>query len=89
MKRVQHTHNSTDTKKIERLISTTKNKEKGKKTEQVLIMGIVLFCLSMLYFVFTINNDTEDNGRNHNAKNQLFKESSKHQKTTSSSNKQQ
>ena len=85
MKRVQHTHNSTDTKKIERLISTTKNREKGKKTEQVLIIGIVLFCLSMLYFVFTTTNSGEDNGRNHNAKNQLFKESNKDkaQKNTS------
>lgn len=77
MKRV-HTHNNADTKRIERLISTAKNKEKSKKTEQILILGIVLFCLSMLYFVFTSNNEGE---KGHNVKYQPLKES-KSQKTS-------
>ena len=69
MKRVQHTQNFSDTKKIERLISNTKSKEKGKKTEQILIMGIVLFCLSMLYFVFittSSGNISSSGSRPHN-----------------------
>ena len=71
MKRVQHTQNFSDTKKIERLISNTKSKEKGKKTEQILIMGIVLFCLSMLYFVFitTSSGNNNANNRSHNVSN--------------------
>jgi hypothetical protein len=70
MKRVQHTNNSSETKKIERLISNAKHKEKSKKTEQVLIIGIVLFCLSMLYFVVTTaSNSNSGNTRSYNVAN--------------------
>ena len=73
MKRVQHTHNASNTQKMERLISNTKNKEKSKKTEQVLILGIVLFCLSMLYFVFaTSNSSSDDSTRPHNVTQQPY-----------------
>ncbi len=71
MKQVQHTQNSSETKKLERLISNAKHKEKSKKTEQVLILGIVLFCLSMLYFVVTTSNGSDNSSnRTHSVQNQ-------------------
>jgi maltodextrin utilization protein YvdJ len=86
MKRVQHTQNNSETKKLERLISDAKYKEKSKKIEQFLILGIVMFCLSLLYFVVTTSNSSNgSNTRSHNVSSpsNLKENSSKPTKTVS------
>jgi flagellar basal body-associated protein FliL len=52
-------------KSIEKLVSTTKQKEKKRSIEQILILCIVVFCLGSLYVVFTANNS---GGVEHNTK---------------------